>query len=150
MIPCDYTSIRHVQRAQDHCLGPRYTRVLARSRTHSLSIKRRRYASSRFEITRAQGGAFARAHAVHRIEHSEVVSAMCGSRQDVRNSTNAKVLAICAVRRGARHVSMFHGKTGGGRGRRGKELRTFLTNRLAMAYPPGPSVAVVIQICHTR
>ena len=97
----------------------------------------------------AQRNNFAHAHAAHHIKLVALVLAMCGSRCDDKDSTNEKHKGSCAVERGACNVSMFHKNTDGGQDRQGKELCTFLTNCFAVAYPPGPSPAVVIQTCHT-
>ena len=73
----------------------RYDYALARSRPavpFSICI-------SSLEATRAQRGAFARAHAIHRNKLGELIQAICGCRHDVPNSTNMKLLATCALKR---------------------------------------------------
>ena len=106
IIPCNKTFLLDAQNTQDHGLALHWTRDMPRASQHFLRGKHRCGSAAVSLLARAQHGMHMRAHAAHRTQLLESFSAICGGRQEVKNSTIMKLCGSCGSKRGTRHEHM--------------------------------------------
>ena len=106
MIPCHRTLLLDAQNTQDHGLALHWTRDMPRASQHFLRGKHRCGSAAVSLLARAQHGMHMRAHAAHRTQLLESFSAICGGRQEVKNSKIMKLCGSCGSKRGTRHEHM--------------------------------------------
>ena len=97
---------------------------------------------------RVQRGMIMRAHAAHRTQLLESISAICGGRQEVKKSASMKLCRSCGSKRGTRHESLSQGRNSEDSRGQGRERRTLARNLSKEMPPPVDALSSLVLSHH--